>query len=209
MYQIVVAAILGAVLGEGKKLIQAHDQFGCCVVFGTSCQTSQDYSCQFTDRSNNGSKYNCSTYTYTDSEEESNIIWVDIISFENCNYSSLLLTNITEHNQNEICNCHITTNTAPKLTLDLVTRLTLAISIEAGGIVCDISCNFNVWRPQNCSNYSALASLTEHRLSVCHHKNYSVSINITFIDKMIYINNESQIINQCSGKSNYFTITTA
>ena len=135
--------------------------------------------------------------------------WVDIISFENCDYSSLLLTTNTEHNQNGISNCHITTDTALKLTLNFVTRVTLAISFEAGGIVCNISCNFNVWRAQNCSNYTALASLTEHRLSVCHHKNYSVSINITLTDKMININNESQINNQCRGKSNFFTITTA
>lgn len=171
---------------------------------------SKDYSCGFTesDGSNSGSIHHCSTHPYTGAESN-NIQWVDIISLENCDYSSHSLTTLTEHNQNVINNCHITTNTAQKLTLNFVTRVSLVISIEAGGIVCNILCNFNVWSYHNCSNYDALAFLTQDGLPVCHYRNYSVSINITFIDEMIYINNESQIINQCRGKSNSFTITTA
>ena len=131
-------------------------------------------------------------------ESVSNSAWVDIISID-CEPSSLLLTNTTEHYWNDTNECHIFSNVNPKLTLTFVSRVTLGISVESDEIMRNISCNFNVWRHHNCSNLSAL---TQGRLPVCHYKNYSVSINITFtVNGEIYLSDEPQIINHYGGKS--------
>ena len=159
-----------------------------------------------------------SCFGFPHPEAVPNSAWIDIISFEHCGVASLVLTNTMEHYQNVTNDCHTfmhISNTTPKLTLTFVNRVTLAILIEVNGIMCNISCNFNVWRHHNCSNYSALAALIQGRLQlpVCHYKNYSVSINSTAITGVIYLNDEPQIINQCRGKSeflyyyNYFIVS--
>ena len=145
------------------------------------------------------------TFPYTGAVSADNA-WVDIISFENCRFVSRVIINTTEHYQNETSDCHILKhiiNTIPKLILISANRVSLAISIEAEGIVCNISCNFNVWEVlhKNCSSYYDLAALAQGRLPVCHNGNYSVSVNVTINAGMIYINDEPQIINQCQGKS--------
>ena len=159
----------------------------------------QDYSCQFAILSNSGSKIHCSTFPYTEADNA----WVDVISFENCRFASRVLINTIEHYQNETSDCHILKhhiNTTPKLTLISANRVSLAISIEAEGIVCNILCNFNVWEVLH-DNCSDLAALTQGGLPVCHNGNYSVSVNITINTGMIYLNDEHQIVNQCRGKS--------
>jgi hypothetical protein len=137
-----------------------------------------------------------------------NSAWVNIVSFEHCGLGSLVITNTMEQYQNVTDDCHTsmhTSSTAPKLTLNFVSRANLAISVEAAAVECNISCNFNVWRPRhdNCSNYTELAALTQRTLPVCHNKNGNVSIISTdsVISGVIYFNNEPQIINQCRGKS--------
>ena len=164
---------------------------------------SQDYSCQLTDGS---IKVNCLTLPYTEVVSD-NVTWVDVIKNpESCEISSLLLTNTTKHYRNESSDCLVYTiiNTTPKVTLHFVNRATLAISVEADGITCNISCNFNVWRHDNCSNYIILATQTHGRLPICNINHYTVSINISIVNGEIYLDDEPEIINQCRalGKSN-------
>ena len=170
---------------------------------------SQNYSCHYqvtvgSILSDSVSKISCLIFPYP--EAVSDNTWVDVISFENCEFPSLVLTNTMEQYQNRTSDCRIfkhIINTTPKLTLSFVNRVTLDISIGGDGIVCNISCNFNVWEVlhHNCSRYYDLAALIQGRLPVCHNRNYSVSINITFDTGIIYLNDEPQIINQCRGKS--------
>ena len=139
---------------------------------------------------------NCSAFPHP--EPVSNSAWVDIISTD-CEPSSFLLANTNECYWNETNECHIYSNINPELTLTFFTRVTLGISVESDKTMhkLNILCNFNVWRHHNCSN---LAALTQGGLPVCHYKNYSVNINITFTtNEEIYLNNEPQIINQYNG----------